>query len=495
MTASSTAWMQRDQAHSISGGPVSFRAPRGTWLLGIMALGVALRLHHLGTWGLGMDEAYSANVATRGLRDLVNFIVVDDFHPPLYYAFLHFWQMISTNEVWLRIPSVLFGALTIWVIYALGARLVDHRVGLFSAGILAISPLHIWHSQEVRMYALLFLLSTASLYFFVRVLKEGSRAVWISYITITILALYTDYGGFLILAGENLAIVALLALRYRVPWATWVGAQAVVLAAFAPWGVSLLETITRAADVLVERNITPASARQFAFTLSAFTSHFLPMGTPLLKAAVAGTFGATAIAGALMLRDRPSVAAILLATSFGALSIAALGSVITKVFFVRSLIAASAGYYILLAAATMKMRSRVFSLALMSGLVALNVYSLSEMYYRVVKAGPWRDVAAYVTSHYNTGDGIVFLGGAWHRPFEFYAAPAHIAPLAVDYGGPSDLTLVRELTRRSPRVWLVLKEDDDYDPRGRVKTYMSEWGALREQRYFWDDIRIELYQP
>ncbi len=491
----STAWMQRDQAHSITGDAVNLRVPHGAWFLGIMALGVALRLHHLGSWGLGMDEAYSANVATHGLRDLVNFIVVDDFHPPLYYALLHFWRMISTNEVWLRVPSVVFGALTIWVIYALGARLVDHRVGLVSAGILAISPLHIWHSQEVRMYALLFLLSTASLYFFVRVLKEGSLAAWIGYITTTILALYTDYGGFVILAGENLAVVALLALRYRVPLAAWVGAQAVVLAAFAPWGVRVLDAIPRAASMLVVRNITPASAQQFAFTLSAFTSHFLPMGTPLLKATVASAFGVTAVAGALMLRNRRSVAAILLATSFGALSVAALGSVITKVFFVRTLIAASAGYYVLLAAATMKMRSRVFGLVLLSGLVALNVYSLSEMYYRVVKAGPWRDVAAHVTSHYNTGDGVVFLGGAWHRPFEFYAAPAHIALPVVDYSRPSDLTLVRDLTRRSPRVWLVLKEDDAYDPRGRVRTYMAQWGALREQRYFWDDIRVELYQP
>lgn len=495
MNSSSAAWMQRDQGRSFGGDAVSLRASSGAWLLGIMALGVALRLYHLGTWGLGMDEAYSANVATRSLHDLVNFIVVDDFHPPLYYAFLHFWRMVSTNEVWLRIPSVIFGVLTIWVIYTLGTRLVDHRVGLLSAGILAISPLHIWHSQEVRMYSLLFLLSTASLYFFVRILEGGTLGEWIGYITSTSLALYTDYGGFVILAGENLAIIALLALRYRVPLAAWVGAQAVVFVAFLPWGVSLLGAVSRAATWMDVRHIAPASVQQFAFTLSAFTSHFLPMGTPVLKAIVAGAFGTTAVAGVLVLRHKPSAAAILLASSFGALGITALASVVTKVFFVRTLLAASAGYYILLAAATAKMRLRVLGLALLGGLVALNLYSLSEMYYQVVKAGPWRDVAAHVTSHYNTGDGIVFLGGAWHRPFEFYAAPYRVTPPTVDYGGPDDLQLVRGLTQKSLRVWLVLKEDKAYDPKDRVKTYMTQWGTLREQRSFWDDIRVELYQP
>jgi len=495
LAAGSQAGMLWHRVGRINEKNAGERTTHVAWLLSILALGLALRLNQLASWGLGMDEAFSATMATHSLRGIVNLILVDDFHPPLYYAFLHFWRMISTNEAWLRIPSVIFGVLAIWVIYALGSRLGDHRVGLLSAVILAISPLHIWHSQEVRMYSLLFLLSTASLYFFVRILDGGSLAGWIGYLTATSLALYTDYGGFVILAGQNLAVVVLLLLRCRVPLVAWVGAQAAVLVAFLPWGVYLLGAVARVANWMDVRHITPASVQQFAFTLSAFTSHFLPMGTPVLKALVAGAFGATAVAGAVVLRNRPSVAAILLASSFGALSITALASFITKVFFVRTLIAASAAYYVLVAAAATKARPRVLGLAVLGSLLALNVYSLFEMYYRVVKAGPWREVAAHVTSQYLPGDGIVFVGGAWHRPFDFYAAPYAIAPPEVQYGGPADLTLVRNLTHKSPRVWLVLKEDEDYDPKGRVKSYMTQWGALREARNFWDDIKVELYQP
>ena len=124
-------------------------------LLLILLLAFALRLYGLANQSLWWDELKTWERATVPLNQmLTNLIGIRD-QVPLYYWMMRFWRTIGTEPTILRLISVYFGTLSIPLVYKIGRRLDGQATGLLSAFLLAISPFHIWYSQEVRMYTLL----------------------------------------------------------------------------------------------------------------------------------------------------------------------------------------------------------------------------------------------------------------------------------------------------------------------------------------------------
>ncbi|NEP73825.1 MAG: hypothetical protein F6K29_19285 [Okeania sp. SIO2G5] len=72
----------------------------------------------------------------------------------LYYALLNPWMKISDNEVWLRVPAIIFALLSVYIIYRLGNDFFSKKVGILAAFLLTISPLFINHAQEIRYYTM-----------------------------------------------------------------------------------------------------------------------------------------------------------------------------------------------------------------------------------------------------------------------------------------------------------------------------------------------------
>ena len=65
---------------------------------------------------LWLDEGTQALLSQDSLSNII-FQRGADIHPPLSYILMHFWLMIGTSEIWLRLLSVIFGISTIWIIY------------------------------------------------------------------------------------------------------------------------------------------------------------------------------------------------------------------------------------------------------------------------------------------------------------------------------------------------------------------------------------------
>jgi len=89
-------------------------------------------------------------------------------HPPAYYILMLGWtKLFGTGVLALRLPSVLFGVLSLLLIYMLCAlEEEDKLTGLLASGMLALNGLHIFWSQTARLYSMgtfLSLLSTALL--------------------------------------------------------------------------------------------------------------------------------------------------------------------------------------------------------------------------------------------------------------------------------------------------------------------------------------------
>src|SRR5579859_4149721 len=108
------------------------------------------------------DEAASWNLAKLPWHSFLQALWDFEGNMALYYLILRPWLHLGNSEVVVRGLSALFGIATIPVLYFLGSRLFNQRVGLLAAALLAVHAFHIRWSQEARSYALLVLLLTWS---------------------------------------------------------------------------------------------------------------------------------------------------------------------------------------------------------------------------------------------------------------------------------------------------------------------------------------------
>lgn len=197
----------------------------------VLFLALILRLFNLNQ-SLWLDEAINVVAAkSYGLKELITQYSLGDYHPPLFHPFLWLWiKIFGSSEIAVRLPSVIFGCLTVWFTYLIAEEIISKRhpefisgsfvnspqksikmpkqvrhdelkvknIPLIAAFFMAIAPYNIYFSQEARMYALEGFLGTAAIYFFFRILKKDSFFNWAGYTIFITLAIYIDYFGFFI---------------------------------------------------------------------------------------------------------------------------------------------------------------------------------------------------------------------------------------------------------------------------------------------------------
>ena len=137
--------LERSEEPAASSG---FFASRGAKrvLLVAMVLGT-LRFLALGEWSLWIDEAYTLADARTGTGHL----------NPVGYALFDLWYGLAEgrpDELWMRLPAALFGWLAIPLsVWAL-VPFVGRRAAALAALVVAVSPWHLYWSQNARFYTL-----------------------------------------------------------------------------------------------------------------------------------------------------------------------------------------------------------------------------------------------------------------------------------------------------------------------------------------------------
>ncbi len=140
--------------------------PLGTLaaLVLVMAIGLGLRVYHLGAASLWNDELFSRFYLDAG----TDFMWHQGFHvettPPTYYTLLSAWtELFGRSAAALRWPSVIFSTLTIPLVFLLGREISGRTCGLLAALIFALAPMELYYAQEARAYALLGLAAALAL--------------------------------------------------------------------------------------------------------------------------------------------------------------------------------------------------------------------------------------------------------------------------------------------------------------------------------------------
>jgi hypothetical protein len=120
----------------------------------ILALAAGLRAPRLFE-SMWYDETFTGVVARGDLSDLIT-VVGADVHPPLFYALE--WllvRFVGVSDLSLRSPALVFGLISIYLVYRLTRRVFDKRAALVAAFLVALLPSHIYYSTEARQYTLL----------------------------------------------------------------------------------------------------------------------------------------------------------------------------------------------------------------------------------------------------------------------------------------------------------------------------------------------------
>jgi mannosyltransferase len=158
------------------------KTSRARWLfwavVGLTALAAAIRFSTLDLQSYRHDEAVTAGrVLHASLSQTMHEVWAGESTPPLYYLLAWAWSHVfGVHEVGLRSLSALFGTATVPAAYLVGRELIGRRAGIAIAAIVAVEPMLVWYSQDARAYALLVLLSTVALLFFLRARRtSGGR--------------------------------------------------------------------------------------------------------------------------------------------------------------------------------------------------------------------------------------------------------------------------------------------------------------------------------
>ncbi len=460
-------------------------------LAAVLLTALLLRLRTLGAESLWLDEATSLFLARMDIPTLIAW-TAHDIHPPLYYILLHGWRVFGESEFALRSLSATAGLLAVGGIYLLGRTLFGQMTALLAALLLAVSPLHLWYSQEARMYALVTALSLFASCHLVRALQDGHRRHWIGYTFWITLALYTHYYAFFVILLHWAAVASWLMLTADVPAERtplvrdWLVVQAVALALFLPWVPTLIRQVAGGGGAWVAQAVGIPSLRALPETLLLYVVGTTRSAVPALWRRAAYAFYGLAILAALRSgvstpnRKRLDWGVLFcLLYLLVPLSSAWAISQIKPLFATRYLLPFLPPFLLLAAygISTLPRRSLQISLMLPVAVIPLLISLQMQATEQNVN---WRAIAADVLSRSAPGDVAVFEPGWYSKPFNYYARDQievfDTLPIPAEPASP-DEALEVVLTQHR-RAWLIWRSGHYGDPTGAVPQYFDQRYAL-----------------
>ncbi|MDQ6694174.1 MAG: glycosyltransferase family 39 protein [Chloroflexota bacterium] len=183
-------------------------------LLALFAASFGLRLYCLDCHGFWGDEISSLDGATLGIPAIFNnrFGYLGN-QTPFHYLLL--WLTMqpvdpATTTLLVRLPSALAGGMTPLLVYGIGREIFGRVQGMLAASLVALSVVHLNHSQELRLYAMLTFFTALSVYCLLLAERTGQGKWWVAFTLATVANLLNAY------VALSLALPALL------PYLAWV---------------------------------------------------------------------------------------------------------------------------------------------------------------------------------------------------------------------------------------------------------------------------------
>ncbi len=192
----------------------------------IIFIAAFLRLYYLSTYSFLSDDIKTIETIEKGHVSAIIEDAAKRGHPPFYFIILYYWTFITgSGEFAIKIPSVIFGILSVFLLFKLSSLIFDNKTALIGALLMAMNPEHFFCSHVLKQYTLTVLLGLVSVYLLLLALKSasgnpspsakdasvGRTILWIAFNISNIALLCTHYSAILIVLIE----IFYIAMVYR----------------------------------------------------------------------------------------------------------------------------------------------------------------------------------------------------------------------------------------------------------------------------------------
>ena len=431
----------------------------------LLLLGLCLRLYDLDGESIWVDEGHAIYVASSDLNQLIEESSRDN-NPPLYSIILHYWMILTPHTIFfLRFLSVIFGVLSIFLIYEIGKAIFDQKVGIISALFLTLSVFHIHFSQEIRSYMLAVVLILLTFYYLQMLINKPKIIYFLVYIIFCVLLLYTHFLGWFILFAQNIYYLLRLPFEGK-RFKHIIITDVFILLLYLPW---FNITISRVSDLQVKFWVQQPTLLTIPQTLLIYAGTYTYFGVFLLA-----IFAALILIGLFYFQNRhikfrlsESTQNYLLLLWFllPILLPFVISYIYVPVYITRITIGASLAFYLLAANGLKYIHKDLITVTVLIIIIVFSIGNCS-IYYSETNKEPWQEVTHYVESNAQSGDLLIFNAGfCLDKAFNYYAKRNDLEKIPFPEIGreinQSDLNELNSLLSGKKCVWLILSHSSE----------------------------------
>ena len=459
------------------------------YISGILLIALVLRVISLNQ-SLWIDEATSAlTVRSLSYSQIINDFSPGDFHPPFYYLTLKLWNDIFGNsEIALRGLSVIFGLASIYLTYLVGS-VFGKKVGLLSALFLTVNGLHIYYSQEARMYSMSVFLVLLLIYLFIKTLKSKNPLYWFLFSFVLVINAFTDY-------LPNLMIIvfwiyAVFSVRRKYWWKSFLSAHIPLLFFGFLWlpylskqvqlGLSVRDEGSLWWNVLGRTDIknTLLIPVKFIFGRISFTDKVFYFS---VSAFLVSLYSLIIYKSYKKIISNKLNLLILFWLTLPIILTAFIGFKISVFSYFR-LIFVLPAFIVILALSVMNLSKKWRMLAV---IIVLSVSITSSFYYLLnsrFHRENWRELVAYINKESQREEfGVVFASNGQTEGFRYYY-------------GSGDVIIKSDKAESSlEKLWYVRYVQDIFDPSDAVKERIESLGYIKRNVHDFNGIIVWEYE-
>jgi mannosyltransferase len=489
-------------------GLALFTRHPGATLAWIVLVGAALRWWRIDYQSFWFDEAVSATIARQPLWEILTGSTRDVGNPPFFHLLLSFWRRAAGDgDAAIRGLSVLCGIASLPAMYWLGKKTLGVSTGLVAAALLALSPFHVYYSQEARTYCLVVLLSLLSTIAMIRCLeKPASIGRWTAYVLVSFLGIYSHYFVGCLIVGQNLFAFVTRRTDRRL-LLKWAGAQVCIGLLYIAWLPTLIE------QLLLKGNLSRygdtwyihLAATPVVFSVGRTLVWKGNAQPALMAVAVLGTLACAAafVAGLISMWKRPvPMRGLIVLSVLAPVVLPGLVSLfLFPMYSVQYVIPALPAWCLIVAAGIVSMSGvtrRVVSGTIVAAVSIALVYQGNHLYKH-----DWKRSVPFVEQNMQAGDIVMFDADFNELPYARYAHRSNGRYRLYLADGQPDGEMravppggrltedVSGAVRGHERIWLVLSDvglgSDGYYER----QFNANWTCTQTARF--QGIEVRLY--